>query len=281
MSMTLFAPPSDRLAPRLEALARPFRAYAARLQVKSKSLVTFMDLRMEGLILGWIGLTLLIALAKVAHAPRPPHDLLQAMALMLPFLLVALAPIAGYRLASGSFPRGLLSAQPAVRLCQYGTWRDLDELAARGNPGFGPAGFMASLLLGLLLNVPVRSLEFFSSVPALGAGAPFWAQKILIVMTLDVVVMSFFYMVCFVLALRSVPLFPRMLVFAWLADIALQLGMARTIGAAPDLPPAVAAAMSSLLHGNVEKVLISMAVWLPYLVLSERVNVTFRRRTRA
>ena len=78
-----------------------------------------------------------------------PHDLVQATALMLPYLLVALAPIAGYRLASGSFPRGLLSAQPTIRLCQYGTWRDLDELSARGNPGFGPAGFMASLLLGL------------------------------------------------------------------------------------------------------------------------------------
>ena len=279
--MTLFAASPAHSAPWFGAPTRLGRAYAERLHRKSKSLVSFLDLRMETLIVGWIGVTLLIAFLKISHAPRPPRDMVQAIALSLPYLLVALAPIAGYRLASGSFPRGLLSAQPAIRLCQYGTWRSLHELEARGNPGFGPNGFMASLLLGLLLNVPVRSLEFFAAVPALGAGAPLWAQKILIAMTLDVIVMNFFYMVCFVLALRSVPLFPRMLVFAWLADIALQLGMARTIGLSPDLPPAVATSMSALLHGNIEKVLISVAVWLPYLVVSERVNVTFRRRTRA
>ena len=264
-----------------EGLAKLCRAYAVGLQSRSKSLVTFLDLRMEALIAGWIGVTMLIALVKIANAPRPPHDALQAMALALPYLLVALAPIAGYRIASGSFPRGMLSAQPAIRLCHYGTWRALDELAARGNPWFGPTGFMASLLLGLLLNVPVRSLEFFTAVPALGAGAPLWAQKILLMMTLDAIAMNFFYMVCFVLALRSVPLFPRMLVFAWLVDIVMQLTMARVIGAAADLPPTVAASMASLLEGNLEKVLISIVIWLPYLILSERVNVTFRRRARA
>jgi len=235
---------------------------------------------MESLILGWIGLTLIIAFCKVARAPNPPADLLHAMALSLPYLLVALAPIAGYRLAAGSFPRGTLTAQPAIRLCRYGTWQRLDELSARENPGFGPAGFMASLLLGLLLNVPVRSLEFFVAVPALGAGAPGWAQTILVMMTLDVIAMNFFYMVCFVLALRTIPLFPRMLLFTWLVDIAMQFAMARTIGAAPDLPASVAGALSTVLAGNVQKVLISIAVWLPYLIVSERVNVTFRRRVR-
>lgn len=257
------------------------RAYGRRLGERSKSLVMFLDLRMEALITAWVGVTVLIALAKVSAAPVPPRDGLQAAVLMLPYLLVALAPIAGFRLASGSFPRGLLSAQPAIRLCRYGTWRQVDEAEARGNPGFGPSGFMASLLLGILLNVPVRSLEFFSSVPAIGLGAPFWAQKILLMMTLDAIVMNFCYMVCFVLALRSAPLFPRMLVFAWLVDVLLQLVIAREVAAAPHLPAKVAEAMSMLLDGNVHKVLISAAVWLPYLILSERVNVTFRRRIRA
>ena len=31
-------------------------------------------------------------------------------------------------------------------------------------------------------------------------------------------------------------------------------------------------------EGNVKKVLISVALWLPYLLLSTRVNVTFRHR---
>ena len=33
-----------------------------------------------------------------------------------------------------------------------------------------------------------------------------------------------------------------------------------------------------VLEGNVRKVLISMALWLPYLILSTRANVTFRHR---
>jgi hypothetical protein len=36
-----------------------------------------------------------------------------------------------------------------------------------------------------------------------------------------------------------------------------------------------------LLDNNVKKVLISAALWLPYLLLSRRVNVTFRHRLRA
>jgi hypothetical protein len=40
----------------------------------------------------------------------------------------------------------------------------------------------------------------------------------------------------------------------------------------------VAGALHHLLYGNVEKVLISVAIWLPYLLLSRRVNVTYRSR---
>ena len=36
--------------------------------------------------------------------------------------------------------------------------------------------------------------------------------------------------------------------------------------------------VNHVLEGNVKKVLISMALWLPYLLLSTRVNVTYRRR---
>jgi hypothetical protein len=112
-------------------------------------------------------------------------------------------------------------------------------------------------------------------------GAPAWAQSLMIAMTLDVVVMNFFYMVCFVMALRAVPLFPRMLLFAWLADISLQLAIAQWVSAAPGLPGQVSAGLHGLLMGNLQKVLISAFVWLPYLMLSDRVNVTFRQRVRA
>ena len=155
----------------------------------------------------------------------------------------------------------------------------LDLLAAHDHPAFGPAGLMASLLIGLLLNVVLRSGEFLLAMPAVNAHAPGWAARLFALMATDVAVMSFFYTVCFVLALRKVPLFPRMLLFTWLLDATAQLIIARQIGLYADLPPAIAQNLGELLRGNVTKVMISMLVWLPYLILSERVNVTYRHRT--
>jgi hypothetical protein len=80
------------------------------------------------------------------------------------------------------------------------------------------------------------------------------------------------------MALRTVPLFPRMLLLAWGLDILMQLAIAKTIVATPGLPADVAGPLHGLLEGNITKVLISAFVWLPYLILSERVNVTYRRR---
>jgi hypothetical protein len=36
-----------------------------------------------------------------------------------------------------------------------------------------------------------------------------------------------------------------------------------------------------MLEGNLKKVLISVAIWLPYLLLSRRVNLTYRLRVPA
>lgn len=258
-----------------------FRAFAAGLHRRSRSLVAFLDVRMDSLIAFWCAVLLILGLAKVAAAPLPIHGFAGFVHAMLPYLCVAVAPVAGYRIALASFPRDVLSAQPSLRLSIYGSWRRLDPVSARENPAFGPVGFMASLLVGLLLNVPFRTAEFILSAPAIGAGAPGWAEVLVAMMTLDVVVMNFFYMVCFVMALRAVPWFPRMMVFAWAADIVLQLAIAERVSATPGLPVQVGQALEHLLHGNIEKVLISAFVWLPYLILSERVNVTFRQRVRA
>jgi hypothetical protein len=252
-------------------------ALADGLRRRSAGLVSFLETRINLLIAGWIWLVLLAGTAKVAVAG--PHALAQSLALMFPYLLIAVAPVAGYRIAEASFPIGLLTAQPEIRLSRYGNWRPLDPLSARGNPSFGPIGFMASLLFGILLNVPTRTLEYLAAVPAVSREAPHWAQTYFAVMTADVIVMSFFYMVCFVLALRSNPLFPRMLLFAWAADIMMQLIIAQRLSLAGDLPGHLVEPLVALLRGNVIKVLISAFVWLPYLILSERVNVTYRCRT--
>jgi hypothetical protein len=264
--------PLQPIGPHLQRLSQEIRARSARL-------VGFLDVRMDLLIGCWACLIVLAGVAKVVTAAAAPASGTEALALLLPYLLIAFAPIAGYRIAAGSFPRGVLTAQPEIRLARIGKWQPLDLISARGNPAYGPIGFMASLLVGILLNVPTRTLEYLVAVPAVGSTAPAWAQTYFMVMTADVIVMNFFYMVCFVLALRSNPLFPRMLLFAWAFDILMQLVIADRLAAAPALPHEVVEPLVALLRGNITKVLISAFVWLPYLLLSERVNVTYRFRT--
>ena len=94
----------------------------------------------------------------------------------------------------------------------------------------------------------------------------------------DVVLFTSLYTVAFVAALRRVPLFPRLLLAIWIGDITMQLVTAQLVASTPGLPATVAGALHALLEGNVKKVLISVALWLPYLLLSRRVNVTYRHR---
>lgn len=136
---------------------------------------------------------------------------------------------------------------------------------------------MVSLMVGMMINVPVRALLFFAIMPPIPSSAPPWLLTLRFAMTLDVVLFSSLYMVAFVAALRRVPLFPRLLAAIWIADIAMQVGIARLIGQEA-LPANVATALHGLLEGNLHKVLISVALWLPYLLLSKRVNRTYRLR---
>ncbi len=196
----------------------------------------------------------------------------------MPYALIALAPSLGYRLALVAYPPDHGVPQPGLRLAVFGRWRSVSAAEARRHAAYGPFGFIASLLLGLILNVPVRALEFVTAVPAMNLSAPPWGSTLFLVMAFDVAAMSFIYMVSFVMALRSVSLFPRMMVVAWTLDLFMQLAIARSVSAVPGLPQSVAYGLHDLLQGNVTKVLISVAVWLPYLILSTRVNVTYRQR---
>lgn len=261
------------------ALRRILAGHARKVSSRTRWLVAALDLRMEWLIVAWISVFFLAAVPRMAFALTPVRGVLDLVALTLPYCLIALAPIAGYRLATGSFPQGSLRAQPLVRLSLFGRWRKLDVIEASSHPQFGPTGFMASLLVGLMINVPVRSFEFLLSVPAMNQHAPAWGWTLFLVMAGDVIMMNFLYMVCFVMALRAIPLFPRMLAFTWSLDLLSQLSIARSVMATPHVPASVSQALHQLLDGNLTKVLISIAIWLPYLLLSERVNVTYRRRT--
>jgi hypothetical protein len=124
----------------------------------------------------------------------------------------------------------------------------------------------------------VRALEYFAAMPPVGEGAPRWLSALHFAMTFDVVLFTSLYMIAFVAALRCVPLFPRLLAAIWLGDLAMQVFTAELVLRAGHLPQGVAVALENLLTGNVKKALISIALWLPYLLLSRRVNVTYRHR---
>ena len=97
-------------------------------------------------------------------------------------------------------------------------------------------------------------------------------------MLADVVILSSLYMFAFAMALRLVPLFPRFLVMVWGVDLLAQLSIAHLVAGINEVPRGVDAALLDMLTGNVKKVLISAAIWLPYLLLSDRVNLTYRHR---
>jgi hypothetical protein len=257
------------------------RRYLSALERRSAAIPRLLAANMDRLATGWMIVFMILAVPAAALSATPARNFTELASLVLPYLLVAIGPVAGLQLALRAFPNGLMTARPALHLSLYGRWRKVSVLDARDNPDFGPAGFMASMLVGLLLNVVVRSMEFLVAVPALSTAAPLWGQRLFHVMAADVAVMGFFYMVCFAMALRSVPYFPKMLLFVWILDVLAQLIIAHAISPLAGLPESVAISLRDLLLGNTTKVLISAFVWVPYLMLSDRVNITYRQRIRA
>ncbi len=249
---------------------------------RSVALVLSLQLNLQRIVAAWVVIAAFACGLRLAFPATPYASAPWAGGVgLMPYLLVIGAPVGTLLLGLKLFPVGRLHAQPSLRLAQLGRWRKVDCLKAREMSQFGLYGVMASLLLGIALNVPVRTLEFLSAVPALGSYAPGWFVGLYSVMLADVVVLSCLYMFAFAMALRMVPLFPRFLVMVWGADLMAQLGIAQLVARIGDVPDAVQVALADLLNGNVKKVLISAALWLPYLLLSERVNITFRNRVSA
>jgi len=255
------------------------RAVKDHLYRKSVSLVLSMQVNLERIVGAWVLIAAFACGLRLAF-PATPYAGFPAIsgAGILPYLLVVGAPVGSLLLGLKLFPAGRVHAQPAYRLAQVGRWRKINCLQAREMSQFGLYGVMASLLVGIALNVPVRTLEFLASVPALGSYPPSWFVGLYTVMLADVVLLSSLYMFAFAMALRLVPLFPRFLVMVWGADLLAQMAIAHLVAGIDHVPHSVTAALVDMLSGNVKKVLISAALWLPYLLLSERVNITFRNR---
>ncbi|MEQ7872897.1 DUF2569 family protein [Sphingomonas sp. ASV193] len=254
-------------------------AVSQKLSRRSAAVAVALETRFDTILKGWMLVAGLIATARCTMGPAA-HERIEFVS-VVPYFLVVLAPVASALLALSWFPVGHRLAQPTTRLAIVGRWRSVDRAEATAHPLYGPQGMIVSLLVGMLLNVPVRAAEYFAAMPPIPVDAPHWLVTLKTMMTLDVVIFSSLYTVAFIAALRRVPLFPRLLAAIWLADLAMQLGIAEMVSRQPGLPGNVATALTGLLAGNVKKVLIGMAIWTPYLLLSERVNVTYRSRVSA
>lgn len=253
-------------------------ALSERLHQRSATLLASLENRLDRILITWLFGASLVSALRVAIAPVR-HGPVEIGA-MLPYVLLTLAPFVTTLLALRWFRDGDTMEQPVTRLAVVGQWRRVDRSEARRHRLYGTSGIMVSLMVGMMINVPVRALEYLSVMPPIPSSAPHWLLTLRFAMTLDVVLLSSLYMVGFVAALRRVPLFPRLLVAIWMIDLVMQLGIAQMVGREA-LPAGVAEPLGNLLAGNAKKVLISVALWLPYLLLSKRVNVTYRLRVPA
>lgn len=256
-------------------------AFAQHLHRRSIAVVDRLDRNHRQLLLFWtmaasFACGIRLAMGSLLSLP-PSAQIVSA----LPYVLIVSAPIASLLLALHWFRRSDRMTQPSIRLARVGRWREVGADCARAHPLYGVTGIMASLLVGMLINIPVRTLEFLAAIPSLGAAPPHWFATLYGLMLADVVLLSSLYAIAFVAALRRVPLFPRLLAAIWALDLLMQFVIANGVANVSDLPPEVAMALQMLLIGNAKKVVISIALWAPYLIMSRRVNVTFRHRVEA
>lgn len=235
-----------------------------------------LEQRLGQVMLGWIAVAALVSAGRIALAPNAGP--LPTLGVILPYVLMVLAPVVSLALALHWFRNGEAMAQPSVRLSRIGRWRPVSLDEARGHRLFGADGLMVSLLLGILFNIPFRAMEYLGAMPVIGGDVPPWLAVLRFSMTADLVLMTSLYAVAFGAALRRAPIFPRLLLLVWMADLLMQVVIAQLVAAEPTLPANVGVALGTLLETNVKKLAISMALWLPYLILSKRVNVTYRRR---
>jgi len=260
-----------------DGAAPMFDRFSNRMRIKSAALLLTLENKFDRILQGWLLVAGLASAVRIAHTPASAaaDGVLPVVA---PYVLLILAPFASAVLALRWFRDGHLQPQPSTRLAVVGRWRKVSPDEARAHQFYGTTGIMVSLLIGTLLNVPVRAAEYMVAMPPVAGNVPAWLSTLHLAMTFDVVLFTSLYAIAFVAALRKVPLFPRLLAAIWIADVTMQLATAKLVAGTGHIPPTVAEALHHLLYGNVEKVLISVAVWLPYLLFSKRVNVTYRSR---
>ncbi len=185
-----------------------------RMTAKSVVLLARIDSNLNRIFLYWL---LIAGLAAAARIAVTPHRLpIAGFGTFASYFLLVASPVVSALLALRWFSDGHLQPQPVVRLARLGRWTKVDRCEAEAHPLYGTSGIMVSLLVGMMLNVPVRVAEYLTSMPPIPAASPHWLSVLHFAMTFDAAAFTSLYMIAFVAALRRVPLFPRLLLAIWL-----------------------------------------------------------------
>jgi hypothetical protein len=234
-----------------------------------------LERKLDHIIIAWLALGALACATRIAASPLPVGTIDTGSILAYPLMIIV--PAASILLALRWFADSDQQPQPRNRLAVIGRWRNVSRSEARCHPLYGTSGIMVSLLIGLLLNIPVRLMEYLVAVPPVPNRGPIWVETLQFTLALDAILFTSLYGIAFVAALRRVPLFPRLLLVIWMGDLMMQVIIAELV-ITTATPAGAAMALSTLLNGNINKVLISVGLWVPYLTLSRRVNLTYRSR---
>src|SRR5213596_2945160 len=132
---------------------------------RSAALLLTIDQRLGRILQFWLLLAGFAAAARMAFAPHAEH--IANFSTGGSYLLVVLAPFVSTLLALRWFAHGDRQPQPLTRLARIGGWRPVPRQEAIRHPLYGASGIMASLLVGMMLNVPVRAAEYFAGMPPL------------------------------------------------------------------------------------------------------------------
>src|SRR5438309_589524 len=164
-----------------------------KLTARSAALLLTIDQRLHRIMQVWLLLAGLAAAARMASAS---HNIPVAVGSTYgSYLLVVVAPVVSTLLALRWFADGDKQPQPNTRLAIVGRWRSISATDASRHALFGAGGIMASLLVGMMLNVPVGAAEYFASMPPLPVKAPGWLSALHFALTLNVVLFGSLYMI--------------------------------------------------------------------------------------
>ena len=204
------------------------RQFQQRMHARSAVLLATLETRFDRIMGGWLLLAGLACALRLKSTPLLTHP---TLALVTPYLLMIVAPVVSALLALRWFRDSDTMARPTTA---PGGWLGCTPVSigeARRHPLYGTTGLMVSLLVGMLLNVPVRAAEYLASSPPLPALMPGWLATLHVMMSFDVVLFTSLYAIAFVAGLRRAPLFPALLMTIWALDLIMQVAIATATAA--------------------------------------------------